>query len=130
MRGRGAPNGTKVTSCGKVCGKVDCFRTGDIRGGEDPVISGNLVVGWNCVTVNGGLKVCIDCVAMGDTNGNKDGGSGPSGGCVRRLGKVGGITVPELGIPNLKFGKPMTKLRQVISPGLSLTIRDNHITLL
>ena len=67
---------------------------GDIRGGEDLVISGNLLVGWNWVTANGGLKGCIDCVAMGDTSGNKDGGRVPmpKGGWVNRFGIVDGIS--------------------------------------
>lgn len=66
---------------------------GDIRGGEDPEISGNLLVGWNWVTVNGGLKGCIGCVAMGDTSGNNDGGRFPTGrgGWVNRFGIVVGI---------------------------------------
>ena len=66
---------------------------GDIWGGEDPVISGNLLVGWNWVTVNGGLKGCTGCVAKGDTSGNKDGGRVPIGrdGWGNRFGRVVGI---------------------------------------
>lgn len=99
---------------------------GDIRGGEVPVISGNLLVGWNCVTVKGGLKVCIDCVAMGDTKGNKDGGRGPRGGCVNRFGKVVGITGAGLGNPILKFGKPMKKLIQVTNAILKDVSKSNY----